>query len=267
MLLALFHAEALDYGIAAKKSPGQKSKLLKFAVFGERCSGTNYTSSLFDQNTFLEFQSWGHKHFPPWFDLPQDCWRGPQHLYTYQGSGSHLFIIVIRNPYDWVRSLRRLPWHAHEMLWNLPLSEFLRTPWFINPKDPEVQELRRQNLLMDKDPETGANFENVLQLRTAKIKNMLMILERAKNVYVVRYETLRDHPKEVLREVSEIFGIKLKPFEPVTSYKGHSGWAAYQPRKYCPFTQEDIDFIRVNLDEDLESFLGYQLVCDPAEVH
>lgn len=229
-----------------------------YSVLGERCSGTNFVRVLVDRNTSLKKRPWGHKHFQPWYDLPAGYWRGAPECYTFAGSDSNLFILVVRNPYDWARSFHLQPWHAHPSLNGLTLSEFIRSEWSYNPNDPQMQLQRSYNKLLDKDPKTGLNFKNIFRLRTAKIKNMLKILQFAENAVLVRYEDLRDNPQEFLAEIASRFNLELKPFEPVTTYKGNPDESEYKPKEYEKLSDADLHFISLQLDHALEEELGYR---------
>lgn len=94
----------------------------KLKLCGERCSGTNYAYHLVHQNfptlrptNFLEL---GHKHFLPWIGFPcdeqkmSDLKYGPD-AFDLNHSDDCLFLVVIRDPYDWLRSFYETPWFVH----------------------------------------------------------------------------------------------------------------------------------------------------------
>lgn len=149
------------------------------------------------------------------------------------------------------------PWHAHPNLKNLTLSEFIRAEWLYDPYDPMMVLQSSYNALLDKDPTSGKNFKNIFNQRSAKSKNLLRVGGRAASAVLVRYEDLRDNPQAFLAEIATRFDLKLKPFEPVTTYKGDNNGAEYKPKEYEKFSDADLDYIGQQLDPALEEELGY----------
>ena len=261
-LLISTHLLSLEYGISANAE--NSVPITKFFVISERCSGSNYINSLMSKNFQICDQPIGHKHFPPWYDLPPEHFSGNPQYYTFNDVEEFLFIVIFRNPYDWVRSFHQNPWHADRSLWKIPFSKFIREPWKINVRDPVMNEQRKFSSWVDLNPDNGLPFENVFALRTAKIKNMLRIKEKAPNVYFVNYETVRDHPIEVLEEIKSLFALTLNPYyEPVIYRKGVEVLGEYKPKTYGSISLEDLIFINSQLDVSVEEEIGYRLVCDP----
>lgn len=248
---------ALDYGIFAKND--NIENISKFFVIGERCSGTNYLDCLILNNTSLKNSPLGHKHFPPWYNLGQENYQGDPRYYHFEGTENHLFIVIFRNPYDWLRSFHLKPWHSKKYLKNLRFSKFIRSTW----------EVEMDKFLIDEMPinpyldltANGTPFENVIALRIAKIENMLEIKNRASNVIYVNYETIRDYPEEFLNEISTLYSIQLKtPFSPIDKYKTTKN--EYKPKKYAPISTDDMEYINSHLNEKLENEIGYEIRCD-----
>ena len=112
--------------------------------------------------------------------------------------------------------------------------------------------------LVDRDPITKLPFVNVMQLRSSKIRNMWMLKDRVKNSYYINYEIARDHPREILCEISNFFGIELEDtFTPEVSYKGW-GTSVFEPKSYPPISESDLLFINGQLDWALEESIGYE---------
>lgn len=268
VLFSLFFSTqlfSLQYGIYAKSENSKQIK--KLFVISERCSGSNYINCLVLQNFEVKDERLGQKHFPPWYDLPEMMYRGNSQYYTFAGTEDFLFIIIFRNPYDWVRSIHQKPFHAHSSLVDVPFSKFIRTPWKLSPHNKTAQEQHTLNHLVDRNPVTGSPFDNVLKLRTAKIKNMLQILDRAPNVYYINYETVRDHPQEVLQEIKSLFRIAAKPsYVPVTKYKGKENKEEFKPKVYKSISQKDLDYINSQLDPLIEAQIGYSLIGDVTQM-
>lgn len=244
----------LQYGLDAKRESCES--INRFQIFGERCSGTNFLHCLLlenvDENLKFDSPNWyeyGWKHFPLWITVPFE--NNPRESllknYNFEDSEKHLFIVIFRDPYDWIRSLHREPHHARASMLRKPLNVFITIPW-----DSQVP--------LDRNPLTGGNFESVLALRTARIINMLLIKEKVKNIYFVRYETVRDYPREVINEISELFDIPFKPdFTPIGSYKGKK-YHPFVKSRYLDLSQEEVNLINSQLDEVTENAIGYQII-------
>ena len=229
-------------------------------IFGERCSGTSYLARLVEKN-FEQVESTKSFGFKHWFIKDHNP-RGRLNRSTdfqcvrrLDDSDDTLFIVIHRDPFDWLRSLNAKPYHAPGH-WNLSFSEFIRKPWL-------CAERNRANPLWPED-EQGYYFieeaENILRLRSQKIQHFLNLEGTVPNVVFMKYEELVAD-LGVLEEVAEEFGIPLqsRPLQDETFYFGggrqktfHSG------KKYPPISPEDLGFIRRNLDWGLESSLGYE---------
>lgn len=253
----------LASSLALFSSHDPETKVEHLQMFSERCSGSNYVEELLRKNIVsfspIHSQAYGHKHFPPYYQLPLSYWDGPQHHYTLEDSESTLFLILFRNPYDWIRSLNRLPWVAHGDLWWQPFSSFIRAPWVL-------QETELFSPSTDLNPDTHEVHSNALQLRSTKIKTMLMLNDLAKNVYFVQYEKVCEDPEAFLQEIAEIFGLqRIEPYVSISTYKGIHN-LPYQKKEYVSISKEDLEWINSQLDPELEAEIGYQLVTDPQEV-
>lgn len=267
MMIAFVNANplfSLEYGIFANHQC--LKPITKVFVIGERCSGTNFLTSLICENSTLRNTPIGGKHFPPWYQLGPEYYSGNPQYYTFNDTDDYLFLVIFRNPYDWVRSFRAQPHHCHGSLKNLPLSQFIRREWNLNLGDKNVIGERSKNPLMDVNPENRLSFANVLALRTAKIRNMLEIKNLAPNVYYINYETARDHPQEVLAEITDLYYLDLKPiFKPIMNYRGSN--KPYTERIYDPIEQNDLDYINSQLDKELEKQIGYELTESSLQTH
>lgn len=249
---------SLEYGRFATSKKGVP--ISKFFVIGERCSGTNFLDALIKTNTQLIKEPLGDKHFPPWYQLGPEYYLGDSRYYNFADTDEWLILIIFRNPYDWLRSFYLEPWHVRKSMKKLSFPDFIRSKWELDLKDQFLRIEVPRHLLLDKNPVNGLPFENILALRTAKINDMLEIKNRASNVYYINYETVRDHPKEVLAEISSLYEVALLPkYAPVTTYKGNTK-KKFVKKKYGEIDERDRAFINANLDRVLEEQIGYHLV-------
>ena len=250
-------AFSLEFAIDSSRSFSD-TEITEYKIFSERCSGSNYLKELMNKN-FPKIRSdkrFGHKHFSPWFNRV-DAYSGPEENWTFADSGSTLFIIIFRDPYDWLRSLRNHPFHSTRNLHNLLFSKFIRTQWTLTKK--ELLELHKIHKLLDLDPATSRPFKNVMHLRSAKIRNMLEIPKKVKHYYLINYEVLEENPEGVLDEIAELFCLERnKDFEDEQYNRGWKHWGKYKKTKYPPIAIKDVQFINQQLDWDLERSIGYE---------
>lgn len=241
---------ALEYGLFAKHEGGLPSRI---AILAERCSGSNFVENLILSNfENLKPDRSIHKHFPPWM------WKDRKR-------DAILYIVIFRNPYDWLRSLHRIPHHAARSLCKIPFEQFIRSQWSLNAQDPVIMKLGDPTA--DRQPFTGLPFKNVIELRTEKIKTMLQIRNRVENIYYINYETVRAFPRKVLKEIQQIYSLKpTAVYHPVVHYKAVPGAHLYSPRTYAPISKEDLFHINTNLNKRLERKIGYKLIFDPANI-
>ncbi len=254
----------LEFGTYAQRKSSEPVKRLH--IFSERCSGSFFIENLLKGNLPLLPSGYGHKHFPPWFDLPMEEFKGPEHFYTYAGSDEVLFVVVFRNPYDWLKSMSQTPHHAAKHLVHRPFGEFVREPWVLRDTSPVVIAQREWNPYLDCNPKNKQPFKDVIKLRTAKIRNMLKIKDRVKNIYYANYEKVRDNPEGFIREIADIFGLTPNPtYAPVIFYKGDKKQGVYKQKKFFPIAFDDVIYINNRLSREVEKSIGYSIVYNPWE--
>ena len=102
-------------------------------VFGERKSGTSYLVTLIKKNfssirvtSLFGYKHWFIRdHFPrsrPNETTDLECER------SLDNSDDTLFLVIYRNPFDWLQSFHKMPYHG-DGHWGLEFSEFIRKPW------------------------------------------------------------------------------------------------------------------------------------------
>ena len=230
----------------------------RIQIFGERCSGTNYLQHLLEKNLESIIIRWnfGWKHF--------------FHEAGVEEADEHLFIIIYRNPFDWLRSLNNNPHHAAPELRKNTFSDFIRKEWWCiwdehANKTPD-DDIYGTEMMFEREPETGQRFANVMRLRTAKIRDWESLREKTKHNIYVRYEDLAAQPQAFLETLCEQFGVALSTS--FANVEGRPGTKRkYRPRKYKPIKEYDLRYIMQELDLPLEERIGYSVEALAAELN
>ncbi|WP_062012746.1 hypothetical protein [Aureimonas sp. AU4] len=218
-------------------------------IYGQRCSGTNALARLVERNLGADLFSerYGFKH---WF-VPDQVLFGPDVL----------VVVIARDAFDWLRSLHRQPWHAHPDIKALDFSRFIRTEWHSTWDDhvggiDERHPMRGREMLHERDPLTGSRFAGPLAKRRAKLAHWAGLEERAPNLVLLSYETLRREPEAVIRVLGEAAGLApAEPFRPVDTYKGQE-IRPFRPIRYDPLSEADLAWIEAHLDAGVEGLYG-----------
>jgi hypothetical protein len=223
----------------------------RIQIYGERASGTNFLAQLLTRNlpNIPHTSIFGWKHFFPPEELPN--------------SEKTLFIVIFRDPFDWIRSLSLQPHHAHKSLRNNLFPDFIRKEWYcvfdekagIKPEDTNYG----QEMMFERNPNTGKRFENVVQLRNAKNIAFLKLKDKVRHIEFVKYEDLLADPDGFLKRLVRNYNVYRKPeLITIDTYKGITS-KKFSPRQYNPISEEDLVFILSNLNLQVEMKLGYGL--------
>ncbi len=210
----------------------KKDAVSKVQIFGQRSSGTNYLQALIEKN-FPDFAidfRYGWKHYPCWQNPSWKREYGP-HFSPYYldlvDNSSYLFIFIVRDPYDWLRSFYQ---HAHNVSFRVDRPSFyafITSPWYVEHED-DLQRIFQTHLckqsqvtskndwivqhfkkpllhdslssaFWDINPDTFSYFPNVLALRAARLRTFFTIAQKVDNMCFIRYEDLRDFPEEICK--------------------------------------------------------------------
>ncbi len=229
-------------------------------IFGERRSGTNYLTSLIRRNfkgvvITLDFggKHWFVKnHFPrgkPNTTTDNQCQR------PLTDSSDTLFIVIYKNPYGWLRSINRRPFHG-DGHWNLGFSEFIRKPWvsYTTEKLNPYWEENSENYYFIEEA------RNILDLRTQKINHFTAMTDSVDNICFLNYESLAANV-DILEDIANRYDIGLKRSliinDPYRAGSGKKERVGFVPGKYNEIDAEDLKFIEENLDWDVERSIGY----------
>lgn len=236
-------------------------------IYGERNSGTNFLHFLLEKNIkgVKVGYRYGWKHGFAKLDKLKE-----------KAGEDTLVMCIFKDPYSWLVSMHGKPHHAPQLM-GLPLSNFLKEEWACyegdnyDKRDLEKNPvLPEQEMMWERNPETGERFENVVQVRTAKAKRLLQIKDVCPKVMYVRYEDLLARPRIYICDIAGKFRLRLNgPVQVSMGYFGKNPKAKfdrkdyYAQKKYLEkYKPEDLAFINQHLDEAVEKELGYDLVTD-----
>ena len=175
-------------------------------VLGERCSGTNFVQFMFGKShrhwcvdvDFVKVKKKRNVHDAPF------CWKHAnafQMIPAYSRFAHVQFIVLIRNPYDWVKSL--FSWQ-HQLKYRKTIMEFITGP--VIPVTLPGSSGWTQTLRNDVDP-SGNYYRNPLHMRTAKYYAWLHLGRRVQCVKYIRFEYVINNPTRFADE----FRIRLYP--------------------------------------------------------
>ena len=161
----------------------------KYTIYGERNSGTNYLYQLMYKNHDVSFNNINHKHFFGHNDL--------------SNTDDTLFIAIVRNPYDWINSMYKNPYHIEHMnrnIENFCLDEIYSKIGFGNYDE----------LMEDRNIYTKMRYKNIFELRNTKLNFLINDMpNKVKNYILIRHEDLLDDFENTMNKIQNM-GLKIK---------------------------------------------------------
>lgn len=236
---------------------GARVRPRRIQVYGERCSGTNWIAQILRRNL-------------PGMHIVDDFgWKHGWPLGEVTAATDTLFVVVHRDPFDWLRSLHQMPWHTGPELHGVPFAQFVRTTWrCVWGSDMELpaDDLRLGTEMMhERDPTTGQPFANAMRMRTAKLRSWDSLRNRVLHHLDLRYEEVLSDPRAFVRDFAYRFGLRRWPwFRDVKTFKG--GAQRFQQKQYAPIAADDLRWIAHELDAELERMHGFDLQQRVAEL-
>jgi hypothetical protein len=243
------------------------TKITKFVIYGERCSGTNYLEEVMKNNFDIHYTTeHGNKHF--------FCFND----YNNKSIDNTLFIGIVRNPVYWLNSFCKEMYHVPEI--NRKFKNFLFNEFYsvldeerpVTPYKDLIHGnnnflLQNNNLYVTKyelnkkdlNYITGNKYKNIFELR--KLKNdylMNIIPKKVTNYILINYENLLYNLDKTLHDIQSKFDLTPKHSEYINikKYKKSDSYNFVRQRMIT-FNTTIIDTIWKNLDVNQENYLGY----------
>lgn len=222
-----------------------------FVVYGERSSGTNVTKKIIrDVYGLRPTKAYGWKHGAASF---------------FVASARSLFVVSLRDAFDWCVSMYAKPYHASEEVRSYDFDTFIRAPWLSAMNAPKPHGLdpklyKNQVLQSDRHILDGRPYQTVFEMRTVKMKSWLGLLNRGVNVAILRHEAFERDPKGYSKQIADAFDLTEKrPFtQPAYIFQRRSEIEARRAHAKARLPH-NITYIRSQLDHDLEQSVGYDL--------
>ncbi len=267
-----------DMDVANRKTPlrncASSGDVPLMKIYGERNSGTIYLSELIRLNFVCKelrgFVPWpvtGLQLVLPGRESVKDAFfsttfgsnlgwkhmraKPVEELKRYSISSRRLhFVTITKNPYSWLLSMHRRPYHQH---YDAPLSfeEFLTTPW--------------QTTGRDGTKETVSNPVELWNLKNGSYLN----LNQGFPALNLRYEDVLCDPQRAMKQVESEFKLQrstpeFRNYE--RSTKETSKDSAYYKDYYLnerwreKLSADAVEVINSCLDQELVQRFGYQLL-------
>jgi hypothetical protein len=225
-----------------KQNIGQIKTLKSINLIGERNSGTKWITShlteCFGDQIIVNNRYTRWKH---WFQYDDDKDKKYHHPFN-----SSLVVSMFRNPYDWVNSMIKKPYHApkhHNMNW----KEFVTTPWTMGYRGEG-----------DKDILRAGKQGNATCLHRFSFNEIIPCSESDRRMNFssghVAYELKHDGSGDPYNSILELRRDKVKNFLSVANFKGV---AAFIPVQYEHLTSRGTH----GLIGQIENITGLEARC------
>jgi hypothetical protein len=215
------------------------SKISKYVIFGERCSGTNFLDNVIKTNFDLELRNdLGSKHF--------FCFNKYNNL-----DDDTLFFGIIRNPIYWINSFSTELHHIPKQ--NKSIDNFLSNEFY------SVEDNTDNIILKDLNWISLQKYKNIFELR--KMKNFYLlnvIKKKVKNYILINYESLLYNYDYTLDFIKNKFNLnsKYSIYKQIKQYKKSDNYKFVKQREIL-LTPIQVQNIWNNLHIQQENRLGY----------
>ena len=204
-------------------------QITKYAIYGERCSGTNYLENLINLNFDIEHTDlYGHKHFFGFNDLTN--------------SEDTIFIGIVRNPYDWINSLYRDQHHLHEIFKDV--NVFLHNKFY--SIDENQKEIINDRCIYNK----RKRYNNIFEMRKTKLQFLIDEMPvKVKNYILIRHEDLINDFENTMNKIKQKgLTVKNNIHFPVNTIQYKKSNDIYLPNSKINFISKEQITNKLNLE-------------------
>lgn len=257
------------------------ASIQKIHILGERNSGTKYIGNLLRAAFGSRYStaSNGPKHeladFTTEYERNIPIYRF-KHMFRHdllnateeaevEKMTQTLWLLVVRNPCDWIDAMYRLPWHLcpqGKIDWcrrqskvdrigqtlRMSRKDFMQVNW------TDWNEVKR--LPLDRNVE-DYSYHKIFALRTHKLRLMMQLIKlHPHNIQVVHLNDVAKRSEVFIQELVDTFGLELYPrFNTSFPRRSQVKTSICLPEKEWAIAQKEIDW-------ELEAFFGFsQLDC------
>ena len=236
------------------------AQIKKFAILGERCSGTNFLEESISSN----------------FNITHTIEHGNKHFFCFNkfdnvNTDDTLFIGIIRNPIYWLNSFSKEMHHVPEInrktLYHFLFNEFYSVSDEINTANNDSvffmnskpYTYKYNTIPEDLNYVTGKKYKNIFEMRKLKNNYLINVMPTKVNNYIlINYEDLLYNYEQTLSDLKMKFNLiqTTKKFEMVTKYKKSETYKFVRQR-LISFPEKLIKLLWAHLDVKQEASLGY----------
>jgi hypothetical protein len=200
-----------------------------FTIYGERHSGTKLLEQLISENFDIPITwNYGWKH-----------WFGFCNANDLERANNTLFIGIVRNPYDWIMAMKKIPYHVPNH--NKKFNELINNEWYsISDKNIEIYE--------DRSYINKKRYNNIFDMRSKKLQYLVNYMPFLVSKYALtRYEDLISNKEIFLSTIKRYFRLDRKKEKDSTKIIKTN----YITEK------ETLDIINKNIDWGIEKIFDY----------
>ena len=216
----------------------EETQIKRFAIFGERNSGTTRLIKNLKGILNLDYtRDFGFKH---WYikDLnPRGCDNNTtdnQCKRSIDYADDTIFIVIVRNPYNWFYSIYKNKNHIIKPT-DESFIDFLKLEYVGGSK-------KKKSKLWIKDENQDYYFieseENLVKLRNKKFNHFYNLKKRVKNFFIINLENLEEDVDNLIKT----FKIPIKS----------NNFPKYISKDYS-LNQEEKNFIKNNLNNSIDN--------------
>ena len=189
--------------------------IYNFTIFGERHSGTNFLERLISGK-----DSWGGSSSIKAFEISVTWEYGWKHFFGFHDdllinskSSNTLFLGIVRNPYDWLMAMYKMPHHIRDHRGPKWADRFDNIEDFLTNNDliaRYVDPALNNNINLDINPYTLNGYKNIFELRQVKLHYLLYMLPTIVGNYtLIKYEQLSNNSIKFIENISNYYNIQI----------------------------------------------------------